>query len=143
MEANDDDAFLMKRAWQRAGVANPLQVLSTTKEAKDYLDGRGIFAERKTFPLPCVMITDLRLHGDDALLLVQWIRNHAQVKTLVIVILSGSKYEADIKRAYLLGVNSFLTKPTIHEELADLVGLIRDYWLKANQNPPQCEDKER
>ena len=52
VEDREDDVLILRRSFQQAGIANPVQVVKDGEEAVAYLSGTGKYAERKEFPLP-------------------------------------------------------------------------------------------
>jgi CheY-like chemotaxis protein len=112
-------------------VANPIQVASDGQEAINYLQGAGKFADRDQFPLPCLVLLDLKLPYVMGLDVLKWIR--AQFGAgLAVVILTASGQDGDIATAYRLGANAFLTKPSEANKLQDMVRAIKDFWLTHN-----------
>jgi len=135
--AEDDpqDAFFLKREFGKAGVTITLHFVQDGQEVIDYLEGKGIFADRQTYPMPDLVLLDLkmpRLNGFDVL---GWLRKQAGLKRLPVIIFSSSSESVDINRAYDLGANSYLVKPHAVEELSALVNRLKTYWLEANIVP--------
>jgi DNA-binding NarL/FixJ family response regulator len=138
LQVDDDpnDVFLVQHAMRKMGVANPVQVVSDGQRAIDYLQGAGKFADRETFPYPCLVLMDLKLPYVMGLDVLRWIR--AQPMTsLTVIILSASAEGSDISEAYRLGANAFLTKPSEASTLEDMVGAIKAFWLTHNTLPPE------
>jgi len=136
VEDDPNDVFFLKRAMTKLGVANPVQIASNGQQAMDYLKGNGKFADRERFPLPCVVLLDLKLPYVMGLEILKWIRLELS-RSLVVIILTASAEEADIATAYRLGANAFLTKPSEANKLEDMVKAIRDFWLTYNTLPRQ------
>lgn len=135
VEDNDDDLFFMKRALIAADISNPLQVLRTGQEALDYLAGRGRFSDRIAYPLPFLLLLDLKLPDVSGFEVLQWIRGDAALHLLTTIVLTTSGESKDIERAYELGANSFLIKPSGSDKLLDLVKALKQYWLVHNGFP--------
>jgi CheY-like chemotaxis protein len=135
VEDDENDVFLVKRAMQKAGVVNPIRVASSGQEAIDYFQGTGKFADRKEFPLPCLVLLDLKLPRVMGLDVIKWIRQQPEVSAIVIV-LTSSKDDADIAAAYRHGANGYLVKPSDVAQLTDMARAIKDYWLTQNTPPP-------
>ncbi len=133
--AEDDanDVLLLKRAFERAGITNPLHVTSDGEEALAYLAGRGRFADREQNPVPALLLLDLKMPKLSGFEVLQWVRQHSTLKRLPIVVLSSSFQYTDINRAYDLGANSYLVKPADFNTRIDLVKKLQAYWLTANQ----------
>ena len=135
--ADDDanDAFLVQRAFARAGVTFPLKVLRDGQEALDYLEGKGTFAGRKKEELPNTLILDVkmpRLNGFDVL---QWIKASEVFRRLPVIMFSSSEELRDVNKAYDLGASSYLVKPGSIEGLQAVVNGFVQYWTQINHWP--------
>jgi len=137
VEDEENDVFFFQRAMNKAGLAHLLQVAHDGQEAIDYLQGVGKFAERKKFPVPGLILLDLKLPFVMGLDVLKWIRRQPELACIV-VILSSSREEGDIAEAYRLGANAYLVKPAAVSELEGLVGALNDFWLMRNTPPPIC-----
>jgi len=136
--AEDDpsDVFFLKRAFQMAGVPASLQFVRDGQEAIDYLDGENRFADRNTYPLPDLMLLDLKMPRLDGFDVLNWLRQQPGLKRLLVTVLTSSDQPQDINRAYDLGANSYLLKPHNAEHLSELVKQVERYWLEVNRCPP-------
>jgi CheY-like chemotaxis protein len=136
VEDEESDVFFMRQALQEVGVLNPLQVASDGQMAIHYFKGAGKFANREEFPLPCLVLLDLKLPHVMGLDVLKWIRQQPEVAPIV-VILSSSQEETDIATAYRLGANGYLVKPHDLKQLTDMAKSIKDFWLTQNTPPPE------
>ena len=136
VEDDPNDVFFLQHAMKKAGVANPIQVATDGQQAIDYLKGAGQFADRKEFPLPCLVLLDLKLPYVMGLDVLKWIRQQPGV-ALVVILLTASGEEADIASAYRLGANAFLTKPSTAGKFEDMARAIKDFWLTHNTLPQE------
>jgi len=133
IEDDENDAFLMKRAFEQVSIPADVRVARDGREALRYLLGQGSYGDRKRHPLPSLTLLDLNLphvHGLDVL---KQIRLESRLRKLVVVVLTSSLADSDIQQAYDLGANSYLSKPTGLEELQQFVELLGQYWLKENR----------
>src|SRR5579864_5000614 len=110
VEDDENDVFFFQRAMSKAGMTNPVQVAGDGQEAIDYLRGAGKFADRSKFPLPELILLDLKLPFVMGLDVLRWIREQSELVPIVII-LSSSREEEDIAAAYKLGANAYLVKP--------------------------------
>lgn len=131
-EDEDNDAFLMQRAFIKAGVTNPLRIVVDGPAAIRYLAGTGEFSDRTQHPLPCLLLLDLNLPRQSGLEVLKWVRERPDFSDLPIVILTSSSQDRDIGSAYQLGANGYLVKPPSSEKLIDLVMGLRDVCLAPN-----------
>lgn len=133
LEDSPDDAFLLERAFRRAGVSNPLHVVHDGERALDYLEGRGEYADRMMWPLPVLALLDLRLPRRSGLEVLERVRARPGLRRLPIVVLTSGADPADVARAYDLGANSLLLKPMGSEALQKMVAELADWWLRHNE----------
>ena len=136
VEDEENDVFFMQEAMKKAGVLNPIRVASDGQQAIDYFKGAGKFGNREEFPLPCLVLLDLKLPYVMGLDVLKWIRQQPEVPAIV-VILSSSKEEADIASAYRWGANGYLVKPSDTSNLQGMARSIKDFWLTQNIPPPE------
>ena len=132
--AEDDptDAYFFERAFRRAGLPVTLHFVRDGQEVLDYLQGEGQFADRTRYPLPQLLLLDLKMPRLDGFDVLEWVRKQPSMSGVLIVIFSSSEEPRDINRAYGLGANSYLVKPHSMAELTALVGQFKKYWLEAN-----------
>ena len=130
--AEDDvnDALLVERALSRAGIHNPIMIVRDGQEAIDYLEGKGPFADRKNFPLPTLALLDIKMPKKNGLEVLEWMRHNGSggLKLLPVIIMSSSSIQEDVDRAYQLGVNAYLVKPTAFDELVETLKTTTDFW---------------
>jgi CheY-like chemotaxis protein len=143
VDDDENDVFFMKRAMKQAEMINPLQVVEDGQQAIDYLSGRGDYADRERFPLPCLVLLDLKLPEVMGFEVLKWIRQQSELKTLIVVVLTSSNLGPDIDLAYRLGANSYLVKPPTPEKLLAMVAAIKQYWLGVNQPAPDWAEFAR
>ena len=135
VEDNPNDVLLIRRAFAKAGVTNPLQVLGDGEKAINYLAGAGDYADRGRFPLPLFILLDLKLPRKTGHEVLAWLRAQPVLKRIPVVVLTSSSMRADVEQCYDGGVNSYLVKPVEFGELTTLMELIRQYWGGVNERP--------
>jgi len=134
VDDDENDVFFFERALKKVGVTIPVQIARDGQQAIDYLSGAGIFSDREKYPVPSLALLDLKLPYVMGLEVLKWIRSHA-APTLVVIILSASAEDIDVRTAYTLGANAFLTKPSEAGKLEDIVRAIQAFWLDHNVLP--------
>ena len=139
VEDDPNDVFFLQKAMKKAGVANPIQVARDGRQAIDYLQGDGQFADRVQFPLPCLVLLDLKLPYVMGLDVLKWIRQRPGPAT-VVLILTASGEAADIAAAYRLGAHGFLVKPSEAGQLEAMAKAIKDFWLTHNTLPQEAAE---
>jgi CheY-like chemotaxis protein len=134
-EDDPNDVLLIQRAFEKAGLKNKLKVVPDGEQAINYLSGKGIYTNRDLYPMPFMLLLDLKMPGTDGFEVLQWVRQEPQLKRLLIVVLTSSHLQADVDRAYELGANSYLVKPVAFEEMVHLVQRFEAYWTEINRTP--------
>lgn len=136
VEDNRMDVELTLDAFREVRLMNPVHVAPNGQDALDYLFGRGKYADRETYPLPRLILLDLKLPGIDGFEVLRQIKAAPILKRLPIIILTSSKEEGDRILSYDNGANSYLVKPVSFEGFLDVVRHIKGYWLSLNVEPP-------
>lgn len=139
-EDEDDYILLLKQAFSQANFENVVYFVSTGKEVISYLKGEGKFADREEFPLPDLLLLDLKLPGYNGFEILGWIRSHPGLTALRIIVLTSSDRVRDVNDAYRLGANSFLVKPYDFEDLVNFAKLIKEFWLRRSECPETSRD---
>ena len=135
VEDDPNDVALMKHACVAAKVSFQLLPASDGEKAIHYLEGDGIFGDRATYPMASLVFLDLNMPRKGGFEVLQWIRRNPSLKCLPVLILTSSRHEVDIKRAYELGANSYLVKPVNFEALVNMARVIDAYWMNLIQKP--------
>lgn len=147
VEDDPNDAFILERTLKKVGILNPIQLVENGEEATAYLRGDGKYGDRSVYPFPGVIITDLKMPKVDGFAILNWLKRHPECGVIPTVVLTASAIEADIVRAYQLGANCYLQKPSSPEEFSRILQLLFDFWnvckipkitssVCAEQNPP-------
>jgi CheY-like chemotaxis protein len=135
VEDDPNDVFLVRRAFRKAKVDNPLQVVGDGEAAVAYLAGYDAFVDRERYPLPALILLDLKLPRKSGLEVLAWLRGQPRLRRLPVVVLTSSNETSDVNQAYDLGANSYLVKPVAFDNLQDLMRSICRYWMVLNEKP--------
>jgi CheY-like chemotaxis protein len=128
-EDNRNDVFLMQQAFAQAAIPNPLIVVRNGREAVEYLAGKGAYAEREKYPVPGLILLDLKMPWMDGFDVLIWLRRQPQYRGLPVVVLTSSRLQSDLDQSRVLGVIDYRVKPHDLAELVDLLADIRKCWL--------------
>jgi CheY-like chemotaxis protein len=132
---SDDDVLLMKRAFRVAKNAANLQIVNDGEELVSYLSGEGRFSDRLVYPVPALLLLDLKMPRRSGFEVLDWLREQPELKRLVVVVLTSSMAQADVNRAFDLGANSYMVKPSEFRELTEMLSRLDSYWFKDNCLP--------
>ena len=140
VEDDPNDVVLVGLAFRKAGLGVNLQVVNDGEQAVQYLSGKGPYGDRHAFPIPALVLLDVKLPRRSGLEVLSWVRGCEELRRLPVVMLTSSNQAGDVNRAYDLMANSYLVKPSALEELVELVKKITGYWLELNVKPLIGED---
>ncbi len=127
-EDDENDLLLLKRAFLKNGITNPTHLSPDGADACAYLKGEGVYSDREKYPFPSIIITDLKMPKFSGFEILEWLKNHPNCHVIPVIVLSASRQEEDVKKAYQLGANAFLNKPSTYPELEKLVRVVADFW---------------
>jgi CheY-like chemotaxis protein len=142
-EDDENDVFFLRESFKRAGIENPLEVVKNGQEAIDYLSGKGRYADRSLYPLPCLIILDLQMPRRTGMEVLEWLREQSELRCLPVIIHSGSAQESDVDILYQKGANAFVVKPASMEDRIELANHIKGFWLRFNEPPTRCTGELR
>lgn len=135
VEDNRMDIELTLDAFKEARLKNTIQVVQSGQEALDYVWGRGKYSDRSMYPLPNIILLDLKLPGMDGFEVLRQIKSTPLIKRIPVIILTSSKEEGDRTLSYDIGANSYLVKPVSFDGFLHIVREIEGYWLTLNVSP--------
>lgn len=131
-EDDRDEIFLLRWAFQRARLGHQIFEVSDGVGAIEYLSATTPYDDRVRYPLPQLLLLDLKMPKVNGFEVLAWLGARPEFKYLPVVVLSSSVFQADFQKAKDLGARECLTKPYDVEELVVVVKGIHERWL----NPP-------
>jgi CheY-like chemotaxis protein len=137
VEDNPDDEFLVLRALRKHKVSNRVHVVRDGEEALDYLFLRGPYQQDHGYPRLKLVLLDVKLPKMSGLEVLAEIKQDPRTKHLPVVLLTSSRMQEEMLRAYVDGANSFLQKPVDFDHFDELIRHVGYYWVHINQNPEQ------
>ena len=135
VDDSEDDVLLIRTAFEKAGITNPVHVLHDGQEAIDYLSATAAFTNRAEHSLPDLILLDLKMPRMDGFQVLDWIRKQPGIRSIPVVVLTTTQEMAEVNRAYAIGANSFLVKPMEFGNYVELSKLIRRYWMQSVRLP--------
>jgi CheY-like chemotaxis protein len=132
-----EDVTILKRAFIKSGIDVPFTVVRDGQEAVRYLAGDDEFGDRRTHPLPQLMLLDLKMPRMDGFEVLRWLLSHPKLRRMPVAVLTSSGEDRDVNRAYDLGANSYVIKPASLSGYAEIAGHLHHFWMQINY-PPEC-----
>src|ERR1051326_2173352 len=128
VEDDRNDVFFFKYAMEQAEVRIPLQVVEDGQEAIDYLTGAAEFSDRVRHPLPSLLVLDLKLPRKTGLEVLEWIRSRQEFRGMPVIVFTSSAHRQDVERAYELGANAFVVKPSGIKHRMEFARCLKSFW---------------
>lgn len=135
VDDDENDVLLLRYVFRTLAIPTPLHSVTDGQQALDYLAGAGGYGDRERHPLPCLVLLDLKMPGKGGFEVLEWIRAQPALRTLVVVVMTASADQSDIDRAYQLGANAYVIKPTGTDQLTDVVRALQLWWMQTNRFP--------
>ena len=126
-EDSADDRMLIELGFRRAQFPFAIQFVEDGVCATEYLEGTGAFGDRAKFPLPVVLLTDLKMPRMDGFELLEWVRGHEAWRSLPVIVLTGSSRSEDCDRATEAGADYYLVKELLMRPPPSLFEAIQRY----------------
>jgi CheY-like chemotaxis protein len=139
VEDEEAHAALAERAIRKSGRINRIDIARDGEEALDYLYHRGKYGEVSKFPLPGLILLDIKLPGIGGIEVLKQIKNDPNLRKIPVIMLTTSKRDEDIANSYCNHANSYLTKPVGLKEFEAKVMQINSYWVETNEPPVVTE----
>ena len=137
VEDDENDQHLIQHAFKSVGIRTPIHIARHGGEAIAYLNGEGKYSDRKRYPFPTTIITDLKMPVMDGFSVLLHRKHQAHWSIIPVIVLSASADPDDIKKAYLLGASAYHVKPNTTDELRRQLKLLHDYW--ATSETPETD----
>jgi CheY-like chemotaxis protein len=136
VEDDSSDAWLIQRAFGKLAVAVPMIRLSNGDDAVAYLSGDAPYENRAAHPMPSVVVLDIKLPRRSGFEVLEWLRSQqSALRRMPVIMLTSSRHNADVNRAYDLGANSYVAKPETGPQMEELASNFQTYWLEMNEAP--------
>ena len=132
---SEDDRYLLGEAAAEACPGRAIRMVESGSRLLDYLRGAGEYADRRAFPEPRLVLLDLKMPGKDGFQTLAELRKLERWRRLPVVVFSASSQPQDLERAYDLGANGYLVKPSTLSELTEMMKAVETYWLRFNRAP--------
>lgn len=140
-EDNPQEVALLKMALRKSGIEGPIQIVSDGEEVIKYLRAQPPYDDREKYPFPYTVFLDLKMPRRDGFGVLEWLKNHPECAVIPTIVMTCSSDAHDIKRAYQLGANAYMVKPTTIEDFTLMIRLTIDYWRICQKPELELVDK--
>lgn len=139
VDDDPNDLEFMTRALQKGGVRQGLRSVRDGQEAQEYLNGVGPYHDRDQYPLPCLVLLDIKMPRVNGLELLRWMRNHEDYRDTPVCMVTSSDEPKDREAASAYGIEAYCVKPVSVRRLNELAGLIKVEADEHCENPEKCD----
>jgi CheY-like chemotaxis protein len=135
VEDNDDDIFFIERIFRQLEARCDLKFVHDGLEALEYLAGKGNYADRSKFPLPTIILMDLKMPRMNGFEVLEWMQKQPEIKLIPTIVVTSSTLQEDVTRAYRLGANAVMNKPVDKDSLLQMLKTFHIYWTDYVEMP--------
>ena len=135
VEDNEDDIFFVERIFKQIGARCELRFARDGMEAIEYLTGKGTFKDRAQYPMPTIILMDLKMPRRNGFEVLEWMHNHPEIKLIPTIVVTSSTLQEDVTRAYRLGANAVMNKPVDKDSLLQMLKSFHIYWTDFVEMP--------
>jgi len=132
-EDDPDDFVFVRRAFEKSAIKYNLVHVSNGQQAVNYLHGDGPYHDRVQYPIPDLLLLDLKMPMKDGFEVLASLREQPLGKELPIVIFTGSNQDCDVQIARAMGAADIQIKPLETDALAALVKNLETRWLRLDR----------
>jgi CheY-like chemotaxis protein len=122
-----DDRYLAKTAFEESEVACDVQFVENGVEVLEYLERCGKYEE--VGDIPHLILLDLNMPRKDGKQVLRELKESSLFRHIPVIIFSTSKSPEEIRQLYLMGANSFISKPSSFDKLLEVTRTIGQYWV--------------
>ncbi len=137
VEDDPAHAELAIRGISNSNIESEIHHVEDGQKALDYLKGHGEFSDREKYPVPDVILLDLRLPKIDGLEVLKQVKEDQKLCVIPVIILTTSNAETDTIKAYTKHANSYLVKPVDGDSFEKMMKGIKAYWVRLNYTAPK------
>jgi len=135
VEDNEDDIFFVERIFKQIGARCELRFARDGIEAIEYLSGKGVFQDRAKYPMPTIILMDLKMPRRNGFEVLEWMHNQVEIRLIPTIVVTSSTLQEDVTRAYRLGANAVMNKPVDKDSLLQMLKSFHIYWTDFVEMP--------
>lgn len=118
VEDNADDFVLARHEIRKLKITNPVQRIPDPRELINYISGSGPYGDRSEFPIPAVILLDLRLPGTNGLEIQAALRSNLRFRDVPIIAISSNEQLTTLRTCVTLGATAYMVKPFSAKQFA-------------------------
>jgi CheY-like chemotaxis protein len=135
VEDSEDDIFFIDRIFKQLAARCELRFARDGVEAIEYLAGKGKFKDRAQYPMPTIILMDLKMPRKNGFEVLEWMQTQPNIKLIPTIVVTSSTLQEDVTRAYRLGANAVMNKPVDKDSLLQMLKSFHVYWTDYVEMP--------
>jgi CheY-like chemotaxis protein len=135
VEDNEDDIFFVERIFKQIGARCELRFARDGMEAIEYLSGKSAFKDRAKYPMPTIILMDLKMPRRNGFEVLEWMHNQPEIRLIPTIVVTSSTLQEDVTKAYRLGANAVMNKPVDKDSLLQMLKSFHIYWTDFVEMP--------
>ena len=135
VEDSEDDIFFIERIFKQLGARCHLRFARDGFEAVEYLSGKGKFKDRTQYPIPSIILMDLKMPRKNGFEVLEWMHEQPEIKLIPTIVVTSSTLQEDVTKAYRLGANAVMNKPVDKDSLLQMLKSFHVYWTDYVEMP--------
>jgi CheY-like chemotaxis protein len=135
VDDDENDIFFMEQSFRQT--ATRFEAVRDGAEAVDYLTRKGKYKDHERYPLPTMILLDIKMPRMNGFEFLEWLRNEspADLKLLPVVMMTSSAFDSDVNRAYKLGANAYMVKPINIDQFQERIKCLDQFWSNHAEKP--------
>lgn len=139
VEDDPSHRLLIRKSLENHGVSNDVNEVEDGQEALDYIYGVGVYADRKKYPMPDIVILDIKMPRMDGFGVLERLKSDPKMKRIPVIMLTTSSRDEEIAKGYECGANAYVTKPLDFEDFAKKLHDLKMFWVLTAEIPPDMD----
>ena len=135
VEDSEDDIFFIERIFKQLNARCELRFVRDGVEAVDYLAGKHNFKDRAQYPVPTIILMDLKMPRMNGFEVLEWMQTQPEIKLIPTIVVTSSTLQEDVTKAYRLGANAVMNKPVDKDSLLQMLRSFHVYWTDFVEMP--------
>lgn len=139
IEDDPSHRLLIRRSLENHGVSNEVSEAVDGQDGLDYIYGVGVYADRKKYPMPDLVILDIKMPRIDGFGVLEKLKSDPKMKRIPVIMLTTSSRDEEIAKGYECGANAYVTKPLDFDDFAKKLHDLKMFWVLTAEIPPDVD----
>ncbi|MBF0291566.1 MAG: response regulator [Nitrospinae bacterium] len=139
VEDDPSHRLLIRKNLENHGVTNDINEVEDGQEALDYIYGVGEYADRKKYPMPDIVILDIKMPRVDGFGVLERLKSDPKMKRIPVIMLTTSSRDEEIAKGYEYGANAYVTKPLDFADFAKKLHDLKMFWVLTAEIPHDAD----